>query len=431
MNRMRILLTTAAMLCSLCLTACGNSSDTSSKESSTAEQTTSAAETSAQESSVQDSGQQKKDSIKVGLICLHDEKTSYDINFIVSLEKAIKNLDISDDHIIVKTDIPEGEECTATIEQLVSMGCNIIMADSFGHEPFMLEAAKAHPDVQFCHATGTLAHTEKVDNFHNAFASICEGRYLSGIAAGMKLNEMIADGKITEKQAVIGYVGAFSNASVISGYTSFYLGVKSVCPTVTMKVTFTGSWYDEKKENDAANLLIKEGCVIISQHADSMGAPTACEEAGVPNISYNCSNSATCPNTFIISSKINWTPYFEYIINSVMNNEKIDYDWVGTISNGAVQLTEVNDKAAAKGTQEAIDEAIKKLNDGTLHVYDTSSFTVEGKPLTTYMADVDTDENFTPDTEAVSDGYFHESEYRSAPYFNINIDGITLLDTVY
>ena len=431
MNRMRILLTTAAMLCSLCLTACGNSSDTSSKESSTAEQTTSAAETSAQESSVQDSGQQKKDSIKVGLICLHDEKTSYDINFIVSLEKAIKNLDISDDHIIVKTDIPEGEECTATIEQLVSMGCNIIMADSFGHEPFMLEAAKAHPDVQFCHATGTLAHTEKVDNFHNAFASICEGRYLSGIAAGMKLNEMIADGKITEKQAVIGYVGAFSNASVISGYTSFYLGVKSVCPSATMKVTFTGSWYDEKKENDAANLLIKEGCVIISQHADSMGAPTACEEAGVPNISYNCSNSATCPNTFIISSKINWTPYFEYIINSVMNNEKIDYDWVGTISNGAVQLTEVNDKAAAKGTQEAIDEAIKKLNDGTLHVYDTSSFTVEGKPLTTYMADVDTDENFTPDTEAVSDGYFHESEYRSAPYFNINIDGITLLDTVY
>jgi basic membrane protein A len=198
-----------------------------------------------------------------------------------------------------------------------------------------------------------------------------------------------------------------------------------------MKVTFTGSWYDEKGEKDAANSLMAEGCVLISQHADSMGAPTACEEAGVPNISYNCSNSANCPNTFIVASKINWTPYFEYIINSVMNNEKIDYDWIGTIANDAVQLTEVNERAAAKGTQKAIDEAIKKLNDGTLHVYDTSSFTVEGKPLTTYMADVDTDENFTPDTEAVSDGYFHESEYRSAPYFNINIDGITLLDTAY
>ena len=431
MKRMKILLTAAAMFCSLCMTACGSGSDSSSKQSSSAMHTTPAAEATAQEEITQDSGQQKKDSIKVGLICLHDEKTSYDINFIVSLEKAIKNLDISDDHIIVKTDIPEGEECTATIEQLVSMGCNIIMADSFDHEPFMLEAAKAHPDVQFCHATGTRAHTEKLDNFHNAFASICEGRYLSGIAAGMKLNEMIADGKITEEQAVTGYVGAFPYASVISGYTAFYLGAKSVCPSATMKVTFTGSWYAEKKENDAANLLIKEGCVLISQHADSMGAPTACEKAGVPNISYNCSNSATCPNTSIVASKINWTPYFEYIINCVMDNEKIDLDWVGTISNGAVQLTEVNERAAAKGTQEAIDEAIEKLNDGTLHVFDTSAFTVEGKTITTYMADVDTDENFTPDTEAISDGYFYESEYRSAPYFNINIDGITLLDTAY
>ena len=158
------------------------------------------------------------------------------------------------------------------------------------------------------------AHTEGLDNYHNAFASIYEGRYLAGVAAGMKLNKMIEDGKFTADKAKMGYVGAHPYAEVKSGYTSFYLGAKSVCPTVTMEVTFTGEWYSEVKEKEAANKLINDGCVLISQHADSMGAPTACEEAGVPNVSYNGSTVDACPNTFIVSSAINWAPYFEYII---------------------------------------------------------------------------------------------------------------------
>lgn len=308
--------------------------------------------------------------LKVGFIFLHDKNSTYDLNFIKAADAACEKLGI----------------------------------------------------------TGTRAHTEGLANYHNAFASIYEGRYLAGIAAGMKLNEMIEKGEFKKDEAKMGYVGAFTYAEVISGYTSFFLGARSVCPSVTMEVTFTGSWYDEAAEKEAANKLIKDGCKLISQHADSMGAPTACESAGVPNVSYNGSTISACPNTFIVSSRINWEPYYEYAIKCVAEGKTIDADWTGTLSTGSVELTDVNTKAAAAGTQEAIDAAKKKLEDGSLHVFDTSAFTVNGKKLDSYKADVDTDAKYTPDTEVVKDGYFAESTARSAPYFDVQIDGIKLLD---
>lgn len=366
--------------------------------------------------------------VKVGFIFLHDENSTYDKNFMDGAKAATKALGLSDDQVIFKANVPEGNECYEAAADLADQGCSAVFADSFGHEAYMLKAAKEFPDVQFCHATGTTAHTEKLDNFHNAFASIYEGRYLAGIAAGLKLNEMIENGDFTADEAKIGYVGAYTYAEVISGYTSFFLGARSVCPTATMEVQFTGSWYDEALEKEAATKLISNKCKLISQHADSMGAPTACENAGIPNVSYNGSTLSACPNTFIVSSRINWEPYFEYMIKSVVEGTAIDDDWCGGIKEGSVVLTDINDKAAAKGTKEAIDEAKKALEDGTLHVFDASKFTVDGKALDSYKADVDTDEKYTPDTEAISDGYFHESEYRSAPYFDLQIDGITLLN---
>lgn len=366
--------------------------------------------------------------IKVGLICLHDENSTYDLNFLNAMNEAKQNLGLTDEQVIIKTNVPESNDCYEAAADLADRGCDIIFADSFGHEPYLLQAAQEYKDVQFCHATGTMAHTEKLDNFHDAFASIYEGRYLAGIAAGMKLNEMIQDGKIKEDEAIIGYVGAYTYAEVISGYTSFFLGARSVCPSATMKVQFTGSWYDETAEKEAATTLISQNCVLISQHADSMGAPTACENAGVPNVSYNGSTASVCPNTYIITSRINWAPYYEYAIKATQNNETIDFDWTGTLSTQSVMLGDVNDKAAAKGTQDAINEATDKLKNGSLHVFDTATFTVDGKKLDSYMADVDTDDNYTPDTEVIKDGYFHESEYRSAPYFDLRIDGIETLN---
>ena len=362
---------------------------------------------------------------KAGFIFLHDENSTYDLNFINAAKAACENLGVE---CIIKTNIDESNNCKETALDLADQGCGFVFADSFGHESYMIEAAKEYPEVQFAHATGTRAHTENLDNYHNAFASIYEGRYLAGVAAGMKLNQMIEEGKITEDEAKIGYVGAYTYAEVVSGYTSFFLGARSICPTATMEVQFTGSWYDETAEKEAATTLINNKCVLISQHADSMGAPTACEDAGVPDVSYNGSTVAACPNTFIVSSKIDWTPYLEYAIKAAMNGEKIDADWTGTLATGSVALTDVNENAAAPGTVEKMEEVKAQLESGELHVFDTASFTVDGVTLDSYMADVDTDEAYEPDTEVISDGYFHESEYRSAPYFDLRIDGITLLN---
>ena len=279
-----------------------------------------------------------------------------------------------------------------------------------------------------------MAHTEKLANFHNAFAAIYEGRYLAGVAAGLKLNEIKEAGKLKGEVPMMGYVGAFTYAEVMSGYTSFYLGAKSVCPDVTMKVQFTGSWYDEKEEKAAAEALIAAGADLISQHADSMGAPTACENAGIPDVSYNGSTVESCPNTFIVASRIDWAPYFQYIIEQKIAGEAIATDWTGTIATGSVKLTDVNEKAAAAGTVEKLAEVKAQFEAGTLKVFDTATegfITVGGNALTEYMADVDTDPAFEKDTQVVSDGYFHESEMRSAPYFDVEIDGIELLNRNY
>jgi len=368
--------------------------------------------------------------VKVGFITLHDENSTYDKNFIDAAKEACANLGlVENEDYFIKTNVGETEQCAEVAADLVDAGCNIIFADSFGHEPYMIEVAKANPEVQFCHSTGTRAHTEGLANYHNAFASIYEGRYLAGIAAGLKLNAMIDAGDIKADEAKMGYVGAFTYAEVVSGYTSFYLGAKSVCPTVTMDVTFTGSWYDETLEKEGAEKLIQGGCKLISQHADSLGAPTACENAGVPNVSYNGSTQAACPNTYIISSRINWAPYYEMCIKAVMDGTEIPADWTGTLATNSVVLTDLNTTVAAEGTAEAIAAATEKLEKGEIHVFDCSTFTVKGEALTSYMADVDTDDAYTPDTEVVHDGYFSESEFRSAPYFDLQIDGINLLDT--
>lgn len=420
MKKFVALLLALAMVFALC--ACGNSNSAAPKQDDAAE--------SSQPSDNASENQSAADlsALKVGFIFLHDENSTYDLNFMNAAKEACETLGVES---VFKTNIPEDQSCYEAAAELADAGCNIVFADSFGHEDYIIQAAKEFKDVQFCHSTGTKAHTEGLDNYHNAFASIYEGRYLAGVAAGLKLNEMIDNGDFAAEDAKIGYVGAFTYAEVVSGYTSFFLGARSVCPTATMEVTFTGSWYDETAEKEAANKLIANGCKLVSQHADSMGAPTACETAGVPNVSYNGSTISACPNTFIVSSRIDWAPYYEFVINAVANGETIPADWTGTLATGSVVLTEVNEAAAAAGTADKIAEVKAALEAGTIHVFDTANFTVGGKTLTSYMADVDTDANYEADTEVILDGYFHESEMRSAPYFDLRIDGITLLDEAY
>ena len=362
---------------------------------------------------------------KIGLICLHDESSTYDKNFIDSMYRALDELGIDKSQLELVTGIGEDETCYQKATELAQT-CDIVFADSFGHEDYMIAAAEENEDVWFCHSTGTKAHTTNLDNYFNAFASIYEGRYLAGIAAGMKLNQMIQNGEITPAEAIIGYVGAFPYAEVVSGYTSFYLGAKSVCPTATMKVRYTSSWYDYDKEKSSAEALIKQdNCVLISQHADSYGAPEACESLGVPNVAYNGSTASKCPETYLVASKIDWTPYYVEMIKAKMDGKEVSAkDYTGSLATGSVKIDALGKNVAA-GTQEALDAAIAGLKAGTIHVFDTNNFTVGGEKLTSYKADVDDFGDYQPETEVISNGYFHESEYRSAPYFDLRIDGIT------
>ncbi len=376
--------------------------------------------------------------MKVGLICLHDENMGYDANFIDSMKAAVANLGLDPDtQLIIKTNIPESQEAYDAAADLADMGCKYILADSFGHEDYIIQAASEFPEVQFSHATGTKSQSAGLDNFHNAFASIYQGRFAAGYAAGLKLNEMIEKGEITEDQAKVGYVGAFPYAEVISGYTSTFLGIRYACPSATMTVKFTNSWGDQALEQEAATALIAtNGCVLMSEHADTVGAPTACEDNGVPNVGYNISFAAVAPNTALVSSKINWTPYMQMAIEATMKGESFPTDIALGMADGAVELTELNENVAAEGTAEKVQEVLAKLESGELQVFDTSTFTVNGMTPEEYVQT----EDYLQDTANggfnaavhqvaagyVTDGYFHESEFQSAPYFDLPIDGITL-----
>ncbi len=378
-----------------------------------------------------------KEDMKVGLICLHDENMGYDANFINCMKAAVANLGIDESQLIIKTNIPESQEAYDAAADLADMGCQYVFADSFGHEDYIIQAAAEFPEVQFSHATGTKSQSTGMDNFHNAFASIYQGRFAAGYAAGLKLNEMIESGKITEDQAKVGYVGAFPYAEVISGYTSTFLGIRYACPSATMTVKFTNSWGDQALEQEAATALIAtDGCVLMSEHADTVGAPTACEDNGVPNVGYNISFAAVAPNTALISSRINWTPYMQMAIESIMKGENFPTDIALGMADGAVELTELNENVAAEGTAEKVQEVLAKLESGELQVFDTSTFTVNGMTAEEYVQT----EDYLQDTANggfnaavhqvaagyVTDGYFHESEFQSAPYFDLPIDGITM-----
>ncbi|MBQ5952535.1 MAG: BMP family ABC transporter substrate-binding protein [Lachnospiraceae bacterium] len=420
MKKLISVLLSLAMI--LALAACGNNTDTSSKAP---EGTTKAADTTTKAADqTTQAAPSALDDFKMGFIFLHDPASStYDNNFYQAALAVQKELGLKDDQFIFKWNVPEGPECQDTAEEMADAGCKVVFADSFGHETYMIEAAKNYPNVQFCHATGTQSRTVNVANYHNAFASIYEGRYLAGIAAGMKLAELVKEGKTPK----VGYVGAYPYAEVVSGFTSFFLGVRSIVPEATMDVVYTNSWFDIALEKEAALKLINDGCVLLSQHADSEGAPKACEEKGIPNVAYNVSTINLGPNTALISSKINWAPYYKMVIDAVSKGESFATDWCGSFATGSVELTELNTKAAAAGTQEAIDKAKAELEAGTLKVFATANWTVKGEHLTEYLADVQDMGDFQPETNVILDGAFVESgeQFRSAPYFDIRIDGIT------
>ena len=390
--------------------------------------------------------------IKVGLICIGDENDQgYTYNFIRGKESATEALAAKGINVdwVVKYNIGEDSTCEDANIELAEEGCELIFNNSYGFEPFMLKVAPDYPEIQFVGCTNQGSWNDGLENTHNAFANIYEGRYLAGVAAGMKLQQLIDEGTIKPEEAVIGYVGAYSFAEVISGMTSYFLGARSVCPSVTMKVQFVGSWSDATEESNAASALCDLGCKLISQHSDNTTPATMAQSKGAFHTGYNNDMTGVAPEASIIGCRIDWTPYFEMMIKNAMEGKESDdfhtaalvyikktlTDHQRIIFNGDgysdVVLTELNEAIAAPGTAEKLAEVEAGLKDGSIKVFDTSTFTVDGEALTSAFA-LDTDGDFTPDSEeAVFDGAFHESYFQSAPYFAIQIDGIEWLNSAF
>ena len=376
---------------------------------------------------------------KIGIILVHDENTGYDEAHINGIVKALENCGIPNDadHIIWKYNVPEDEKCHDAAIDLVEQGCTYIFSDSYGHQTYMQQAADENPDVVFASMTGDTAAVSGLKNFKNAFCNTYESRYVSGVVAGMKLKQLVDEGKVTDANMEngnikLGYVGAFPYAEVVSGYTAYYLGVKSIVENVVMDVLYTSSWFDPVAEGEAANTLMSRGCIIISQHADSTGAPSACQaaqEAGttVYCVGYNIDMLPAAPTAALTSAQNDWSVYYTYAFNCALKGEDIATDWAKGYAEGANMISKLGESCAA-GTAEKVAEVEKGIKEGTLNVFDCSKFTVGGETVTSFLA-IDTNGDFQGDEgEAIENGVFHESTLRSAPYFSLRIDGITELN---
>lgn len=440
MKKLMGILLAASMVFSLA--ACGSTADTAA---SSAAGTTATAEGS--------SNNQAPD-VKVGAIILGDETEGYSAAHINGIKEAAAELGMSDDQIVWKYKIAEGGVTADAAEDLVGQGCNLIISNSYGHQTYMEEEAEKYPDINFVAMTGDFAAISDLDNFYNAFTSVYQSRYVSGVVAGMKVKELVESGTLTPEtqpdsftadgKVKIGYVGAYNYAEVVSGYTAFFLGVQSVYPDVQMEVMYTNSWFDIDKEGAAAEALIANGAVIIGQHADSTGAPQACQDAlksgtTVYSVGYNIDMLATAPDAALTSATNNWGVYYTYAIAQAMRGQKVTTNWVGGFDIGAVAVTQLG-SACAAGTAEKVAEVEKAIHDGTLQVFDTSKFTISTKCTDgSYRTDnngkvlvacaTDTDSNFANDTDnAIIDGAYQESYTQSAPSFVLRIDGIKELN---
>lgn len=392
-----------------------------------------------------DGGSKNASDIKIGCVMLGDETEGYTAAHIKGIKEAAEELGISD-KLVWKYKVSESSACYDAAVDLVGQGCNVIFSNSYGHQTFMVQAAQEYSDVTFVSMTGDFAAISGLDNFKNAFTCVYESRYVSGVVAGMKLQELLADGTLSTRtqpgsfdadgNVKVGYVGAYPYAEVVSGYTAFFLGVRSIVPNVAMEVEYTNSWFDIDKEGAAAESLIADGCVIIGQHADSTGAPAATQKLHdngtiCYSVGYNIDMLETAPTAALTSATNNWKVYYKHAMECIMNGTTLEADWAAGYSQDAVAITKLGE-SCAEGTAEKVAEVEAALKEGTLHVFDTETFTVGGEKVTTAPCDMSFmdwsvgEAIYAGETvEAIKDGYFSESTFRSAPYFQLRIDGIT------
>ena len=429
-----------ALSMALALAACGGNNTTADTAgNNTAGNDTAGNNAAGNTQQTDDGGDAAGADITIGMICIHDQNSGYDVAHIDGLTAACEALGIDvDSQVIFRYNIAEDETCEDTAIDLAEEGCDIIFSDSYGHQTYMLSAAEQYPDVTFVACTGDQAGVAGLDNFKNIFPYTYESRYVSGVVAGMKLQELMADGTVTDPK--VGYVGAYPYAEVVCGYTAFLLGIQSQVPEAYMEVQYTNSWFDLTKEGETANALMANGCVIIGQHADSTGAPSAVQaalESGTVaySVGYNIDMLSVAPEAALTSAQNNWSVLYQATLEKFIAGEEIPADYATGCADGAVMISALG-PSCAEGTQEKVDEVWAGIADGSLKVFDTSTFTVGGETVTEYEVNFSIIDFNTgtviyegPTENVISDGVFQESVYRSAPYFDLRIDGITELNS--
>ncbi len=419
-----IALIVAMMMVLAMAAACG----TEPAADETATEETAVEETATEETATEETAEETP-AIKIGVILVHDENSGYDMAHIEGVWAARDALGLSDDQIVFKYNIAEDETCYDTAVDLAEQGCNIIFSDSYSHQSYMKQAATEYPDVTFVACTGDTAWVDGLANFANMFPHTFESRYVSGVVAGMKLKELMDAGTVTDPH--VGYVGAYPYAEVVSGYTGFFLGIRSIVPEAYMDVQYTNSWYDPTAEAEAANALIARGCAIIGQHADSTGAPMAIQaalDAGtvVYSVGYNIDMLSVAPTAALTSAQNNWGALYTYVLGEFIAGNGVPTDYSVGYSDGGVMISALGE-SCAEGTADAVAAAEAAIADGSLNIFDCANFTVGGEAVTTFTA-LDSDGDWANDTgEAITNGIFEESVLRSAPYFSLRIDGITEL----
>jgi len=366
-----------------------------------------------------------RDHLKIGFVYDNDESTPYTYNFSLAKDELEKKY--GDRVEILTCSNVMDDEMEEPLRELAEQGCDVIFFN--GYSELVMQLAPEYPEVQFCQTSyADLSDKTVPSNYHTFKGEAYQGRYVSGIAAGMKIQQMIQEGSITEDEAIVGFVAAFPTSEVISGYTAFLMGVRSIVPSATMHVCYTETWSSYALEKSAAGQLIDDGCVVVSQYTDTIGPAIACEEAlqekkEVYFVGFNQSMSEVAPGTSLVTARICWEKYILAAVKAVMSNKKIESvvsghvrgnDAFAGFEEGWVEMVDLNLQVAATGTQEAMDRAIDQFKRGNV------SFVFKGN----YVG-VNPDD--PTDTIDLQKGYV-ENEKTSYPLFHYVLKDVIIID---
>ena len=302
-----------------------------------------------------------KEDIKVGVLHLTDpaEGSGYTYTHDLGIQGMQKNLRLSNDQIVRKTNIDDADEAATrkAIQECVDAGCNIIFTTSWGYMDVTSEMAEKYPDIYFCHGTGYKSNGK---NFTNYFGRIYQARYLSGIVAGLNT-----------KTNKIGYVAAqdSTNAEVTGGIDAFAMGVASVNSNAVVYVKVTNSWYDPQAEAAASKELLGMGCDVMAQHCDTAFPQTMAQEAGAYGIGYNSDMRKETPDSCLCSVIWDWSAYYTSAVQSIIDGKWKGDNYYGGMQEGLVAITDLAD-FCVDGTQKKVDEAKAKILSGSFNVFD-------------------------------------------------------------